>query len=251
MDNILEIRQLNCIYNKGKTTETHALKDITFDVARGECLGIIGESGSGKSTTIRIITRLLSPTTGSVSLDGVDINNISMKELYSKVQMVFQTPVESFNPRLRIGTSVGESLRNAKMSKADTKAKVEKLLTQCGLSADYAQRFPHELSGGECQRAAIARALAIDPKILICDEATSSLDVTVQKEIIELLNDIRTKRGKDITILFVSHDIALVQKFCDRVIVMNKGEIVEMGDANIIIREPKRDYTKKLIASVL
>ena len=251
MDNILEIRQLNRVFNKGKKTEVYALKDVSFDVARGECLGIIGESGSGKSTTVRILTRLISSTSGDVELDGVDIKNISKKELYSKVQMVFQTPVESFNPRLKIGSSVGESLRNQGVSKEETRAKVEKLLVECGLPADYANRYPHELSGGECQRAAIARALAIDPKILICDEATSSLDVTVQKEIIALLNDIRKRRGDDLTILFISHDIALVQQFCDKVIVMNKGEIVEKGDAVTIIREPKEAYTKKLIASVL
>ena len=179
------------------------------------------------------------------------MEDIKPKELYKIIQMVFQTPVESFNPRLRVGTSVGESLRNAGISKADANARVETLLEECGLPKDYAKRYPHELSGGECQRAAIARALANEPKILICDEATSSLDVTVQKEIIALLNDIRRKAGKDISIMFISHDIALVQSFCDRVVVMNKGEVVESGDANDIITNPKEEYTKKLIASVL
>lgn len=247
----MEVKNLNRVFNKGKKTEVYALKDISFDVRRGECLGIIGESGSGKSTAARIIARLINSTSGNVILDGKDINNISKKELYKKIQMVFQTPVESFNPRIKIGMSVGESLRNAGLSKEATKKRVEELLVECGLPADYATRYPHELSGGECQRAAIARALAIEPKILICDEATSSLDVTVQKEIITLLNSIRESRNEDLTILFISHDIALVQQFCDSVIVMNKGEIVEKGDTNTIITNPTRDYTKKLIASVL
>jgi peptide/nickel transport system ATP-binding protein len=165
--------------------------------------------------------------------------------------MVFQTPVESFNPRVKLGDGVGESLRNNGVSKSETKERVEKLLVECGLPKEYYDKYPHEVSGGECQRAAIARALANEPKILICDEATSSLDVTVQKEIIALLNGIREKRGSDISIMFISHDIALVQQFCDKVVVMNKGQVVEKGDANEIIMNPKEDYTKKLIASVL
>ncbi|MCR4611347.1 MAG: ABC transporter ATP-binding protein [Lachnospiraceae bacterium] len=251
MEQILEVDKLNCIFNKGKKREVTALKSVSFSLGKGECLGIIGESGSGKSTVARIVTRLLSATNGSVMLEGDDLNNISKKELYKKIQMVFQTPVESFNPRLRIGVSVAESLKNAGYSTSETKERVANLLEECGLTSDYANRFPHELSGGECQRAAIARALAISPDILICDEATSSLDVTVQKEIIALLDNIRKAKGEDISIIFISHDIALVQAFCDRVIVMNKGEIVEMGDTDEVIKNPKDEYTKKLIASVL
>lgn len=251
MDNILEVKKLNCVFNKGKSTEIAALKDVSFQLERGECLGVIGESGSGKSTSARIITKLTKKTSGDVYIDGRSMEDIKPKELYKTIQMVFQTPVESFNPRMRIGASVGESLRNAGMSREETKKKVESLLEECGLPKEYAKRYPHELSGGECQRAAIARALANEPKILICDEATSSLDVTVQKEIIALLNDIRKKAKKDISIMFISHDIALVQSFCDKVVVMNKGEVVESGEANDIIMNPKEEYTKKLIASVL
>ncbi len=251
MDKVLEVENLNRVFNKGKKTEVYALKDISFNLNAGECLGIIGESGSGKSTAVRIITRLIGSTSGEVRLNGRDMKDISRKELYKEIQMVFQTPVESFNPRIRIGKSVGESLRNLGMSKEETKKRVETLLEECGLPKEFYDRFPHELSGGQCQRAAIARALAISPKILVCDEATSSLDVTVQKEIIALLNSIREKRGGDISIIFISHDIALVQQFCDRVIVMNKGEIVEQGDTETVIVSPKEEYTKKLIASVL
>ncbi len=251
MGKILEVKKLNRVFNKGKKTEVYALRDVSFDLDEGGCLGIIGESGSGKSTSVRIITRLISSTSGEVILNGRDMKDISRKELYKEIQMVFQTPVESFNPRIRIGPGVGESLRNSGMSKEEAKKKVETLLEECGLPKEFYDRFPHELSGGQCQRAAIARALAIEPKILVCDEATSSLDVTVQKEIIALLNSIREKRGGDISIIFISHDIALVQQFCDKVIVMNKGEIVEMGDTEDVIRNPKEDYTKKLISSVL
>lgn len=251
MDKVLEVEKLNHVFNKGKKTEVYALHNVSFDLYKGECLGIIGESGSGKSTTARIVARLIPYTSGNVVLQGENMNNIPRKELYKKVQMVFQTPVESFNPRIKIGDSVAESLRNAGYSKSEAKKRVEILLEECGLKKEFYNRYPHEISGGQCQRAAIARALAIKPKILICDEATSALDVTVQKEIINLLNSIRKNRGDDISILFISHDIALVQQFCNRVVVMNQGEIVEMGETNEVITNPKNNYTKKLIASIL
>lgn len=251
MSNILEVKELNRVFNKGKKGEVYALKDVSFKLEEGQCLGIIGESGSGKSTAVRIITKLIKSTSGKVLLEGKDMEDMPSKELYKKIQMVFQTPIESFNPRIRIGNNVGESLRNAGYSKEETKKRVCELLEECGLSREYYDRYPHELSGGECQRAAIARALANQPNILICDEATSSLDVTVQKEIINLLNSIRERRGKDLSIIFISHDIALVNQFCDEVIVMNNGEIVEKGDVNEIIHSPKEEYTKKLIDSVL
>ena len=251
MDKVLEVEKLNRVFNKGKKTEVYALHNVSFDLYKGECLGIIGESGSGKSTAARIVTRLIPYTSGNVVLQGENMNDIPRKELYKKIQMIFQTPVESFNPRIKIGDSVGESLRNAGFSKSEAKKRVEILLEECGLEKEFYNRYPHEISGGQCQRAAIARALAIKPKILICDEATSALDVTVQKEIINLLNNIRKNRGDDISILFISHDIALVQQFCNRVVVMNKGEIVEMGETNEVITNPKNNYTKKLIASIL
>ncbi|MBQ9391073.1 MAG: ABC transporter ATP-binding protein [Lachnospiraceae bacterium] len=251
MDKVLEVEKLNHVFNKGKKTEVYALHNVSFDLYKGECLGIIGESGSGKSTTARIVARLIPYTSGNVVLQGENMNNIPRKELYKKIQMIFQTPVESFNPRIKIGDSVAESLRNAGYSKSEAKKRVEILLEECGLKKEFYNRYPHEISGGQCQRAAIARALAIKPKILICDEATSALDVTVQKEIINLLNNIRKNRGDDISILFISHDIALVQQFCNRVVVMNKGEIVEMGETNEVITNPKNNYTKKLIASIL
>ena len=163
--------------------------------------------------------------------------------------MVFQTPAGSFDPRCTLGDGIGESLRNMGISKKETRKRVENLLSKYGLSADYADRYPHQVSGGECQRAAIARALAVEPKVLICDEATSALDVTVQKQIMELL--IKLKEEKNLAFIFICHDLALVQMFCDRVIVMHDGHVEEEGTPEEIIERPKTEYTERLIESVL
>jgi peptide/nickel transport system ATP-binding protein len=166
------------------------------------------------------------------------------------MQMVFQNPVDSFDPRCTLGDGISESLINHGRSREQAKKITENLLALCGLPAEFADRYPHEVSGGQCQRAAIARALAIKPKLLICDEATSALDVTVQQEIIELLG--RLRREQDgLAILFISHDIALVQQFCDRVLVMYRGRIVEQGKPDDVIRDPQDPYTRKLIESIL
>jgi peptide/nickel transport system ATP-binding protein len=220
----------------------------------GECVGLIGESGSGKTTVVNMITRLLDPTEGSIILGGEDITRFSGRELrkvYARMQMVFQTPTDSFDPRCTLGDGIGESLRNNGWSRKETKDEVTRLLEMCGLSADFASRYPHQVSGGQCQRAAIARALAIKPRLLICDEATSSLDVTIQKEIIALLNKLRWEKGSDLSILFICHDIALVQQFCNRVLVLYKGKIVEQGEPDEVIRNPQDLYTRHLIDSIL
>ena len=167
------------------------------------------------------------------------------------MQMVFQTPTDSFDPRRTLGDGIGESLRNAGISRKETRERVGELLKKCGLSPEFASRYPHQVSGGQCQRAAIARALAIEPKLLICDEATSALDVTVQKEVLDLLNELRAQQGQSLSILFICHDISLVQQFADRVLVMYHGNIVEEGTPDEVIRGPKNDYTKRLIDSVL
>ena len=210
-----------------------------------------GTMGAGKTTLCRELKKLLAP---SVFLDGEDITNRkgkALREVYRTMQMVFQTPADSFDPRRTLGDGIGESLRNAGLSRKETREKVEALLKDCGLPPEYAGRYPHQVSGGQCQRAAIARALAIAPRLLICDEITSALDVTVQKEILELLNALRTQQGRGLSILFISHDISLVQQFCDRVLVMYRGEIVEEGTPDEVIRNPQNDYTKRLIDSVL
>lgn len=198
-----------------------AVNDVSFELHRGECLGIVGESGSGKSTIAKMITHLEPVTEGQIFLKGKDITHTkgkALREIYQDIQMVFQMPMESFDPRCTLGAGIGESLRNMGINRTETRKRVENLLERCGLSPEYADRYPHQVSGGQCQRAAIARALAVNPEILICDEATSAFDVTVQKQILELL--IELKQKENLSVLLICHDPAIVQSFCDRVLVL-------------------------------
>ncbi|MBQ9664165.1 MAG: ABC transporter ATP-binding protein [Oscillospiraceae bacterium] len=254
MEPILKADNLTRVFSRKGQPDFTAVDHVSFELMPGECLGIIGESGSGKTTLVNMITRLLDATEGRIVLDGEDITRAggkTLRKVYSKMQMVFQTPTESFDPRRRLGDGVGESLRNNGWSRSDTKKEAARLLQVCGLTPEFADRYPHEVSGGQCQRAAIARALAVKPRLLICDEATSALDVTIQQEIIELLNELRWQHGSDLSILFICHDIALVQQFCDRVLVMYKGSIVEQGKPDEVIRNPQNEYTRRLIDSIL
>ena len=226
--------------------------DVSFSLEHGEILGLVGESGSGKSTIAKLLTRLTDITEGTLKFEGKDITRLKqsqLKEVYGDIQMVFQNPTGSFDPRRTLGDGIGESLRNRGMKKADIAIRVKELLEQCGLEEELAKRYPHEVSGGQCQRAAIARALAVDPKVLICDEATSALDVTVQKRIIELLR--RLKEEKNLSYLFICHNLALVQEFCDRVLVMKDGRIVEEGTPDDVICNPQDEYTKMMVEAVL
>ena len=244
MDCILKAEHLTKTFVSQGRDDYTAVDDVSFSMNYGEKLAIIGESGSGKTTIVNMITRLLDVTSGTVYLDGEEITNLSGKKLkpvYKKMQMVFQTPTESFDPRQTLGDGVAESLINHGMKR--------NLLELCGLKKEFAKRYPHEVSGGQCQRAAIARAIAIKPKLLILDEATSALDVTVQKEILELLERLREERK--MSYLFICHDIALVQNFCDRVLVVHQGKIIEEGSSDKVIRHPKEAYTRRLIESVL
>lgn len=254
MEPILKVENLTKVFSRQGQEDFMAVKGISFDLLPGECLAIIGESGSGKTTAVNMISRLVDATSGRIILNGQDITHLRGKELhgvYRTMQMVFQTPTDSFDPRRTLGDGIGESLRNAGVSRKETREKVEILLEKCGLPIEFADRYPHQVSGGQCQRAAIARALAIEPKLLICDEATSALDVTVQKEIIELLNALRIQQGQSLSVLFICHDISLVQQFADRVLVMYHGHIVEEGTPDEVIRNPQENYTKRLIDSVL
>ena len=254
MEPILKVENLTKVFSRQGREDFTAVKGISFDLLPGECLTIIGESGSGKTTAVNMISRLIDATSGQITLNDQDITHLkgkALREVYRTMQMVFQTPTDSFDPRRTLGDGIGESLRNAGVSKQEVRERVEALLEKCGLPKEFADRYPHQVSGGQCQRAAIARALAIEPKLLICDEATSALDVTVQKEIIELLNLLRTQQGRNLSILFICHDISLVQQFADRVLVMYHGNIVEAGTPDEVIRTPKNDYTKRLIDSVL
>ena len=250
-DIILKADHLKKVFISGKKSMT-AVDDVSFELERGECLGIVGESGSGKSTIAKMITHLESITEGQVFLKGKDITHArgkDLRETYQDIQMVFQMPMESFDPRCTLGDGIGESLRNMGINRKETRKLVENLLERCGLDAEYADRYPHQISGGQCQRAAIARALAVSPEILICDEATSALDVTVQKQILELL--IELKQKDNLSFILICHDLALVQAFCDKVLVLYHGKTVECGTPDEIINHPKMEYTKKLIDSVL
>ena len=250
-ETILKAEHLKKVFTSGKKPFT-AVDDVSFELKKGQCLGIVGESGSGKSTIARMITGLEPMTEGTVTLLGKDITDLKAKEMrkvYRDIQMVFQMPVESFDPRCTLGDGIMESLRNMGMSVREAKKRAGELLIRCGLTPEFAARYPHEVSGGQCQRAAIARALAVSPSVLICDEATSSLDVTVQKQVLNLLLELKEKEG--LSLLMISHDLALVQAFCDEVLVLYQGKAVEMGTPDEIINHPSSEYTRILMDSVL
>ena len=252
MKPILQVENLTKEFENDGRPAYRAVDDVSFTLNAGEKLAIIGESGSGKTTVVNMITRLVDTTKGKIILDGEDITHLTgkkLREVYRKMQMVFQTPVESFDPRCTLGDGITESLINNGFSKKEALEECEKLLKACGLPAKFINRYPHEVSGGQCQRAAIARAIAIRPKLLILDEATSALDVTVQADILNLLTKLHDEM--DMSYLFICHDIALVQNFCDRVLVMYKGKIIEEGIPNDVIKNPKNEYTQNLINSVL
>ncbi len=251
---VLEARELTKIFTRRGRPALTAVDHVSFRLMPGECLGLIGESGSGKSTLAHLLTRLTEASGGSILLDGQNITHArgkSLRTAYRKMQMVFQMPADSFDPRQKLGRSIGESLRNAGAGREQTQKRVEELLTECGLTAEFAQRYPHEVSAGQCQRAAIARALAVEPSVLICDEATSALDVTVQEEILALLGELRRRRGTGLSILFICHDLALVQQFCDRVLVLHRGRIAEEGTPGEVIGSPKEESTRQLVSNAL
>lgn len=226
-----------------------AVDGVTLRLAEGECVGLVGGSGSGKSTLARVVMNLESPDAGSVRLAGRDITRLHGRErrrVYSDLQMVFQNQTDSFDPRLRLGTSVAEFGRSFGLSRAAAREKAAELFVSVGLSEELLDRRPCEVSGGQCQRAAIARALMVDPQVLVCDEATSALDVSAQATVVEVL---KTLKGK-VSILFISHDLALVDNLCDRAVVMHAGKVVEEGPSHEVCRAPKDPYTKLLVASV-
>jgi len=198
------------------------LDDINFTIKAGECLGIVGLSGGGKSTLAKIITRLIPFDGGQIILCGKDILIEKDREIYKKMQMIFQNPEESFNPRRKLGKSIAEPIKNF-LGGENLKERVENLLIEVGLPKNYAERYPREVSGGECQRAAIARAISINPKLLICDEATSALDVTIQEQIVALIRKICVE--KNIACLFITHDLAILKKLADRVLVLEDGRL--------------------------
>jgi len=233
-------------------TPVVAVDDVSFDVNPGETLGIVGESGSGKSTTAYCVLRLVEPTAGSVVFDGTDVTALSqakLRRIRGQMQIVFQDPYSSFDPRMRVGTVVEEPLRvHGIGNRADRKRLVADLLERVGLEASAADRYPHEFSGGQCQRVGIARALALEPKLVVCDEPVSALDVSVQAQILNLLKDLQDALG--LTYLFISHDLAVIRAVSDHIAVMNSGRIVEFSAANDLFNDPRDSYTKKLLSAI-
>jgi oligopeptide transport system ATP-binding protein len=230
-----------------------AVDGVSFSVGRGETLGLVGESGSGKSTLSRTILQLLEPTSGSVVFDGREIAGLPrrrMRPLRSEMQMIFQDPFASLNPRKRAGQIVGDPLRQfgAPSSKADLRRRVDELLERVGLATEHHDRYPHEFSGGQRQRIGIARALALQPKLIVADEPVSALDVSIQAQIVNLLQDLQDELG--FTYVFVAHDIGLVRHVSDRIAVMHDGRIVEEGTADQVCESPRDPYTKALLAAV-
>jgi len=232
--------------------QVRAVDGVSFRVERGETLGLVGESGSGKSTACRAVLQLIKPTSGSVRFEGREIAGLGRREmrpLRREMQMIFQDPYASLNPRKRVGQIVGDPLkRQGVASGSDLRREVQELLERVGLSREHYNRFPHEFSGGQRQRIGIARALSLKPKLVICDEPVSALDVSIQAQIVNLLDDLQDEFG--LAYLFVAHDIGVVRHISDRIAVMNEGKIVEQGSADQVCEHPKDDYTKKLLAAV-
>lgn len=252
-DNIvLAAEGLNKVYGGGgffgRGREVHAAQNVSFDLAKGRTLGIVGESGSGKTTVARCIMRLIDPTSGAIRVGGTDIASLSQKDLKPQrknIQIVFQDPMRSLNPRIEIGQSIIEGPLNFGVPRAEAMKRARELLELVGLPASAVNRFPHQFSGGQRQRIAIARALAMDPDVLVADEAVSALDVSVQAQVLDLLAELQERLG--LGILFITHDLGVAAQICDDVLVMQHGRVVEYGPAAQVLGAPQQDYTKALI----
>ena len=236
-----------------EVARVHAVDDVSFDIMAGETLGLVGESGCGKSTTGRTILRLIEPTAGEVWFQDKNVTTLdkrSLRALRKEMQIIFQDPYASLNPRMTVGSIIGEALVIHKLAanRRQREERVVQLLETVGMSADHLRRYPHEFSGGQRQRIAIARALAVEPEVLICDESVSALDVSVQATVLNLLLDLQEEQG--LAYLFISHDLAVVKYMSDEILVMCDGEVVERGPSEALFRAPQHDYTKKLLGAI-
>ncbi|MBR5346325.1 MAG: ATP-binding cassette domain-containing protein [Deltaproteobacteria bacterium] len=257
-NNLIEVRNLSKSFVIASpllgrnASRLHAVNDVSFDLRAGETLGLVGESGCGKSTVARLLMRLVDPDCGEIRFDGVDLARLSPKELRpfrKRMQMVFQDPFSSLNPRLRIGSAIGEALLIHKLApRAQIRERVAALLETVGLKAEHMDRFPHEFSGGQRQRIGIARALAVQPEVIVADEPLSALDVSIQAQIVALFQDIQRRFG--LTYLFISHDLSVVEHISDRVAVMYLGRLVELSSAEMLYEQPLHPYTEALLAAV-
>ncbi|HEK5836583.1 TPA: ABC transporter ATP-binding protein [Staphylococcus aureus] len=251
---LLSIKNLKQYFNAGKKNEVRAIENISFDIYKGETLGLVGESGCGKSTTGKSIIKLNDITSGEILYEGIDIKKIRKRKdllkFNKKIQMIFQDPYASLNPRLKVMDIVAEGIdiHHLATDKRDRKKRVYDLLETVGLSKEHANRYPHEFSGGQRQRIGIARALAVEPEFIIADEPISALDVSIQAQVVNLLLKLQRERG--ITFLFIAHDLSMVKYISDRIAVMHFGKIVEIGPAEEIYQNPLHDYTKSLLSAI-
>ncbi len=236
------------LFKKSRTVA--AVRDVSFDVRRGETLGIVGESGSGKTTLVRCLMRLIDPDNGSIDITGVDFasqTRAELREHRKDIQIVFQDPYGSLNPRRNVGSQLVQGPMNFGVSRKEAQERVRRLLEIVRMPPDCVHRFPNQFSGGQRQRLCIARALAVEPKVLIADEAVSALDVSIQREVLNLINDIRDQFG--LTVVFITHDLRVAAQVCDNVIVMKEGEVVERGNVDQIFNTPRHEYTRSLLAA--
>ncbi|MCM6765018.1 ABC transporter ATP-binding protein [Weissella paramesenteroides] len=251
---LVEIQGLDITFNEGKSNETKAVQNASFDIYEGETFGLVGESGSGKTTIGRAIMKLYAPTNGKILFEGEDLAKLKRRGKLSKfrqaVQMIFQDPQASLDLRMKVKDIVAEGIDVNHLAKndADRSKQVEDLLEIVGLNRDHSSRYPHEFSGGQRQRIGIARALAVQPKFIIADEPISALDVSIQAQVVNLLKDLQVKQG--LTYLFIAHDLSMVKYISDRIGVMHWGKMVEIGTADEVYNHPLHDYTRSLLSSI-